>query len=656
MTSTASPAPAITWTPRPTHPPSNIESFVDWLRTTGRGDFNSYPELWAWSVEHLNEFWMAIWQYFDVRSDGTPVSAVSDTAMPGTEWFPDVGINFAEHALRRRGTETAIVECSQTRPDSTLSWDQLADAVGRARAGLERLGVQRGDRVASYMPNIVEAVVAFLATSSLGAIWTSCPPEFGTAAALDRLSQVEPKVLFAVDGYRYGTRAIARAEEVAQIRAGLPSLSAVVEVAYLDSDTEPASDVMSWDEFTSVPGPLEFVRVPFDHPLWIVYSSGTTGLPKPIVHGHGVLVEYLKSLSLHADLGPDDRFLWFTTTGWIMWNYLVSSLLVGTAIVLFDGDPGFPDTGELWRVAGRERVTSFGVGAGYLTACQRSGMHPGDIADLSAMRSIGSTGAPLPVDAYHWIADEFGPDVHLSSISGGTDVCGPLLGGNPMVPVHAGELSARCLGVRVESYDEHGVSVVGAVGELVITAPMPSMPVALWGDQSGERLRSSYFDKYDGVWSHGDWITITERGSAVISGRSDATLNRGGIRIGTSEVYRVVESVAGVDMSLIVHLEDPGHVGPGRLVLLVATEGDAELPSAQIAAALKAQLSPRHVPDEIHQVTSIPMTLSGKKMEVPVKRILLGEEPGSVASRDSMRNPAALDEIAVIAASSSRRS
>lgn len=630
--------------------PSNIETFVEWLHTTGRGDFDSYAELWSWSVHELNDFWTAIWEYFDVRSDGSPGVAVSDTTMPGTRWFPDVTLNFSEHALRRRGPEPAIIGCSQTRSDQIMSWDELADAVGRARAGLERLGVESGDRVASYMPNIAETVVAFLAATSLGAIWTSCPPEFGTTAALDRLSQVEPKVLFAVDGYRYGSREISRTEEVARIRAGLPTLSAAVHVAYLDPGAERPSGTIGWDDLTSSPGPVEFLRVPFDHPLWIVYSSGTTGLPKAIVHGHGALVEYLKSLSLHADLGPSDRFMWFTTTGWIMWNYLVSALLVGSTIVLFDGDPGSPDQGELWRIAGSRRVTNFGVGAGFLTACQRSGMHPRELADLSAVRSIGSTGAPLPEEAYHWVADELGLDVRLSSISGGTDVCGALLGGNPMVPVWAGELSARCLGVSVESYDEQGASVVGSPGELVITAPMPSMPVALWGDPDGDRLRSSYFHTYEGVWSHGDRITITDRGSAVISGRSDATLNRGGVRIGTSEVYRVVESVDGVADSLIVHLEDPGNAGPGRLVLLVSTDSDAEPPSTEIIAALRAQLSPRHAPDEIHRVASIPLTLSGKKMEVPVKRILLGEDPAKVASRDSMRNPGALDEIVALAA------
>ncbi len=620
-----------------------------WLRTTQRGAFDSYAELWEWSVRDLDGFWMAVWHYFDLQSDVAPRAAVLDQTMPRTEWFPGVELNFAEQALRTGGSRAAIIGCSQTRPTTRLSWDELADAVGRARARLVSIGVGRGDRVASYMPNIAETVIAFLATTSLGAIWTSCPPEFGATAVLDRLRQVEPRVLFVVDGYRYGSREISRSAEVAEIRAGLASLDAVVQVPYLDAGAI-ESGTENWDDFMSSEPVLAFERVPLDHPLWIVYSSGTTGPPKAIVHGHGALLGYLTSLSLHADLGPDDRFMWFTTTGWIMWNYLVSALLVGSTIVLFDGDPAFPDSEELWRTVGEHHVTSFGVSAGFLGACARADLVPTASANSSALRSIGSTGSPLPVEVDRWVADQFGPAVQLSSISGGTDVCVAFVGGNPLVPVWEGEISARCLGVKAESFDEHGEALIGSVGELVITAPMPSMPVSIWGDPSGERLRSSYFHTHDGVWSHGDWITITDRGSVVISGRSDATLNRGGVRIGTSEVYRVVESVDGVADSLVVHVEDRIASGPGRLVLFVVVETGADAPEAAIVAELRKQLSPRHAPDEIHRVGSIPMTLSGKKMEVPVKRVLQGDAPDDVVSRESMRNPSSIDEIAWIAA------
>ncbi|MEQ1873471.1 MAG: acetoacetate--CoA ligase [Ilumatobacteraceae bacterium] len=626
---------------------THIGRFTAWLSSTGRGNFTGYDDLYAWSIADVNGFWLAVWEFFDVQSDRVPTTALASPVMPGALWFEGCNINYAEHALRHRRDGAAIISASQTRSTSVMSWDELIDAVGRARAGLIRLGVVRGDRVAAYLPNISETVVAFLATASLGAIWTCCAPEFGTQAVLDRLTQVAPKVLFVCDGYRHGARDISRTDEVATICAALPELQATVHVSYLDPASHAPSGAIGWADLLAVAVPVEFDRVPFDHPLWIVYSSGTTGLPKPIVHGHGVLLEYLKALSLHGDLGPDDRFMWFTTTGWIMWNYVVSALLVGSTIVLFDGDPGYPDLSTLWRLAERERVTSFGAGAGFFMNCRQAELRPARRLGLSELRTIGSTGSPLPPEGYRWIADEFGPRVMQSSISGGTDVCCAFVLGAPNVPVWLGEMSCHSLGTKVEAFDEHGHSVVGVRGELVVTAPMPSMPVAFWGDHDGSRLKSAYFDTYPGVWRHGDWITITERGSCTISGRSDATLNRGGVRIGTSEVYRVVEAVEGVVDSLIVHLEDASGVGSGQLILFVALAPNcAVVPVDAIRTALRSNLSPRHVPDRIHQLASIPTTLTGKKLEIPVKRVLLGARPDDVASRGALRDPAALDAIA----------
>lgn len=643
-------APEVVWEPpRDWATSTNIGRFMGWLGGTGRGRFDSYDALYAWSIADNDAFWLAVWEYFDVQSDRKPNVALAKSVMPDAVWFEGCNLNYAEHALRHRRDGAAIVSASQTRATSEMSWDELADAVSRARTGLIRLGVGRGDVVAAYLPNISETVVAFLATASLGAIWTCCAPEFGTQAVLDRLTQVAPKVLFVCDGYRYGARDISRVAEVSTIRAALLDLHATVHVPYLDAASTPPAGAIAWASLLSEAGELRFDRVPFDHPLWIVYSSGTTGLPKAIVHGHGVLIEYLKALSLHADLGADDLFMWFTTTGWIMWNYVVSALLVGSTIVLFDGDPGFPDLSTLWQLGESERVTSFGAGAGFFTNCRQAALSPARDMDLSALRSIGSTGAPLPSDGYRWLADEFGPRVMQSSISGGTDVCCAFVLGAPNVPVWLGEMSCRSLGTKVEAFDENGSAVIGERGELVVTAPMPSMPVGFWGDVDGSRLRAAYFDTYPGVWRHGDWITITERGSCSIGGRSDATLNRGGVRIGTSEVYRVVEAVAGVADSLIVHLEDASGGGPGELILFVALRPDcATVPIDAIKVALRTQLSPRHVPDRIQELPAIPTTITGKKLEIPVKRILLGANPDEVASRGALRDPSALDAVAAL--------
>ncbi|MGC1213915.1 MAG: acetoacetate--CoA ligase, partial [Micromonospora sp.] len=519
--------------------------------------------------------------------------------------------------------------------------------------GLRRLGVGAGDRVAAYAPNIPETYVLLLATSSLGAVFSSCAPEFGTRSVTDRWQQIEPKVLVAVDGYRYGEKPVDRRAEVAAIRAALPSLQHTVGIAYLDPAAAPPDGAISWDELAAeTDEPLTFTPVPFDHPLYVLYSSGTTGLPKPIVHGHGgILLEHLKMLALHHDLGPADRFFWFTTTGWMMWNFLVSGPAVGAAIVLFDGNPGHPDLGALWRMAAETGTTYFGTSAPYLLACRKAGLVPKEIADLSALRGVGSTGAPLPAEGFTWVYENVGDHLQLQSLSGGTDVCTGFVGGVPLLPVHAGEITCRALGAKVEARSADGSPVIGQLGELVITEPMPSMPVGFWNDPEGTRYREAYFELYPGVWRHGDWITINDRGGCVITGRSDATLNRGGVRLGTSEFYSVVEGLDEVVDSVVVHLEDD-EGGAGELLLFVVLAEGLELDDElrrKICRELRTALSPRHVPDEIHQVRAVPRTLSSKKLEVPVKKILTGTPVDNAAAKGALANPESLGAFAAFA-------
>jgi acetoacetyl-CoA synthetase len=642
--------------------------YLGWLERERRVELEDYQAAWRWSVDEPGAFWQSVWDHFDVRAsngaDG-PGPALADPRMPRARWFPGASLSYAEHALAmpgRAGSDEVLVGVSQTRARVTLTADELRDAVARCRAGLVDLGVSRGDRVAAYLPNIPETIVAFLATTSLGAVWSSCAPEFGVRAVVDRLAQVEPRVLFTVDGYRYGDRDIDRADEVAAVRAAIPGLETVVVVPYLRDEaaaTEAVPGAVTWrallrDPSSAVP-PLAFEPVPFDHPLYILFSSGTTGLPKAIVHGTGgILLEHLKALALHTDLGPADRFSWYTTTGWMMWNYLVSGLAVGSTLVLFDGNPAWPDLRTLWRLASDERVTYLGVAAPFLMACRAAGLRPGDdpALDLGALRGVGSTGAPLPAAGFHWVAESVKAGIPVGSLSGGTDLCTGFLGPSPLVPVWAGEISCRMLGARVEAFDDDGLAVVGRQGELVITAPMPSMPVAFWRDEDGSRMRAAYFERFPGVWRHGDWVTITDRGSCIVTGRSDATLNRGGVRLGTAEFYAVIEALPGITDSLVVHLED-GTGGSGELLLFVTLQDGVQLDDTlrtSIARALRAELSPRHVPDAIHEVPAIPRTLSGKKLEVPVKRILLGQDPDSAASKDALADPRSLEPFEVLAA------
>jgi acetoacetyl-CoA synthetase len=636
----------VLWRPRTDlRQTTEIGRFMTWLHDRRGLTIESYDELWRWSVTDLEGFWSAIWEFYGIRAD-TPYSRVlADARMPGAQWFAGARLNYAEHlvGLDDDRDRIAVVAQSQTRPPLELTFGELRELAGRVRAGLQRLGVGPGDRIVAYLPNLPETLAAFIATASLGAIWASCAPEFGPRSVVDRFAQIEPKLMFAIGGYGYRERYVDRREEAAAIRAALPSLEHVVSVPYGDAELP---DSVSWDELRSEPAPLRFEPVVFDHPLYVLFSSGTTGLPKAIVHGHGgQLIEHHKNQGLGWDLKPGGRLQWFSTTAWMMWNALVSALLLRSSIVMLDGDPAWPDLMAQWRLAERNRPTVMGVAPPYLMACRKAGLQIGRDCDLSSIRALCTAGSPLPPEGYQYVYEQLGEDVVLINGSGGTDVCTGIVSGSFAQPVYEGEISGRCLGVDAHAYDTSGADVVDELGELVIAKPMPSMPVALWGDTNGERYRSSYFDRYPGIWRQGDWIRFTERGTCVLTGRSDATLNRGGVRLGTGEFYALVEEFGEVADSLVVHLEDPGG-GAGELLLFLVAAPDAAIDDdvmQRIAAALRRELSPRHVPDKIVVVPAIPRTLTGKKLEAPVKRILRGESADRVASRSSLADPAALD-------------
>jgi acetoacetyl-CoA synthetase len=655
-----------------------------------RGEpFADYDELWRWSVAEVEELWAGIWEFCDVRSSKPYKRVLGSHEMPGTRWFEGAELNYAENLLLGPATpasvgeagpspertprdsraagrdpgEVAVLHCSELRELDQLTRGELTAEVARAAAGLRALGVGRGDRVVAYMPNIPETLVAFLATASIGAIWSSAAPEFGARSVIDRFAQIEPKVLLAVDGYRHGGKDFDRLDVVRGILAELPTVEHVVLLPYLDVDAPAAGLVggLTWDELLELDPPapsveLTFEQVPFDHPLWVLYSSGTTGLPKAIVHGHGgILIEQLKK-SLHLDLRRGDRMFWFTTTGWMMWNFLVGCLLSEAAIVLYDGSPGHPDLGVLWELAERTGITCMGLSAGLLASSEKAGIEPGRDHDLKALRAIGSTGSPLAPESFRWVYEHVKPDVWLFSTSGGTDVCTAFVAGCPLLPVYEGELQCRALGCAVEAWDEQGNSLVDEVGELVITEPMPSMPLFFWNDPEGERLRESYFAMYPGVWRHGDWIRITPRGGAVIYGRSDSTINRQGVRMGTSEIYRAVATVPEVLDSLVVDVPRGGTDTAGGqelwMGLFVVLREGAKLEEdlkQTIKRRIREDCSPRHVPNEILQIEEVPRTLSGKVLEVPVKKILMGTAPEQAASVDSLANPRSLDYFVQLA-------
>jgi acetoacetyl-CoA synthetase len=633
--------------------------YMRWLATERGIELSGYGELWRWSVTELEQFWQSIWDYFEVSASTPPAAVLAAREMPGARWFEGAHLNYAEHVFRgKEDGDLAIQHASELRPLESLSWGELRSQVAEAAAGLRALGVGRGDRVVAYLPNIPETVVAFLASASIGAIWSSCSPDFGPGSVVDRFAQIEPKVLLTVDGYRYNGRDFDRRDVVAGLQGEMPSLARTVVLPYLDPEPDLASisDAIAWDELRGLDrgAPLEFEQVDFDHPLWVLYSSGTTGLPKAIVQGHGgILLEHLKKLNLHVDGQRGDRLFWFTTTGWMMWNFLVSGLLTPASIVLYDGSPGAPDMGVLWDLAESTGMTCFGTSASYIAACMKEGVEPGAGRDLSRLRAVGSTGSPLSPEGFDWIYEHVGEDTWLFSTSGGTDVCTAFVGGVPLLPVYRGELQGRALGAKVEAFDEDGKPVTDEVGELVITEPMPSMPVSFWGDEDGSRYRASYFDQYPGVWRHGDWIEITSRGTAVIYGRSDSTINRQGVRMGTSEIYRAVQGLPEVVDALVVDVPRPGTEGwmPLFVVLREGTELDDDL-EGRIKGRIREHCSPRHVPNEIHAIAEVPRTLSGKALEVPVKRILMGTPAEQAASRDSLANPSSLDYFVEMASKS----
>jgi len=635
---------------------ATMTRYMRWLASERGVEHEDYAALQRWSVDELEDFWASIWDFFEVRASKPYGEVLADRDMPGAQWFTGAELNYAEHLFRDRSDDVvAILSASESRDLAELTWGDLRSQVAAVAAGLRELGVERGDRVVAYLPNIPETIIAFAATASIGAVWSSCSPDFGASSVVDRFAQIEPKVLFAVDGYRYGGRDFDRRDTVAGLQRELPTLERTVVLPYMDPrpDLSPLTDAITWDDLTAGHGDSEltFEQVPFAHPLWVLYSSGTTGLPKAIVQGQGgILLEHLKKLNLHLDAQEGDRVFWFTTTGWMMWNFLVSILLTRAAIVTYDGNPGAPDMGVLWDLAERSGMTCFGTSASYIAACMKEGVEPSGGRDLSALRSMGSTGSPLSPEGFDWIYKHVGDDTWLFSTSGGTDVCTAFVGGVPLLPVYRGELQGRSLGAAVEAWNEDGEPVVDEVGELVITEPMPSMPLFLWGDDDGSRYRESYFEMFPGTWRHGDWIEITSRGTAVIYGRSDSTINRQGVRMGTSEIYRAVESVPEVLDALVVDIPKPGTEGWMPLFVVLREEVDLdEGLVAEIKRRIREQCSPRHVPNEIHRIAEVPRTLSGKVLEVPVKRILTGTPPEQAASRDSLANPSALDHFVEMA-------
>lgn len=655
-------APELIWAPVPDHAAASvIARFARWLTEEKRAmlaDPLDYQALWQWSVEHAEDFWAAVWDFFGVKAH-SPYRSVLDTpAMPGARWFQGATLNYAEHALlESEPGRPALILVGEDGLEQVIDRAALRRQVAAVAAGLRRLGVKQGDRVAAYLPHGAHAIIGFLAAASLGAIWCQCGQDYAAPSAIDRLGQLDPVVLITADGYRFNGRVFDRRAETAQLRAGLPSVTHTIAVPYLGLEADHSGprdgSSLTWAQVSAEQAPLSVQPVPFDHPLCVLFSSGTTGLPKGIVHGHGgVLLEHLALTGLHLDLGPQDTFFWHTTNNWMMWNVLVSGLLTGSTIVAYDGSPGYPDPGKLWRLLERYGVSVFGTSPGHLQASERAGLHPGADLDLSALRIIGSTGATLPASAYCWVRDHVGPGIQVNSLSGGTDVIGTFAASAPTTPVWAGEISARCLGVSAAAWDPAGRPLIDQVGELVVTYPMPSMPVMFWNDPAGTRYKNAYFDVYPGVWRHGDWVTVTGRGSLIMHGRSDSTLNRHGVRLGSAEIYDALQSVPQVLDSLIVGIDEPGggYWMPLFVVLADKATVDSQLEDA-VRTAIRNRASPRHVPDEIIALPALPHTRTGKRLEVPVKRLLQGADPAAVIDPGAVDDPDALAEFVRVGAS-----
>jgi acetoacetyl-CoA synthetase len=634
---------------------TNIKRYIDWLKEQKGLSFAGYGPLWQWSVARLEDFWASMWEYFDVKASKSYTKILSEAKMPGARWFLGSDLNLSERVFSHMSpSRPAIIFKQELESPVEISWDDFYQRVSSLAAALRNMDVGVGDRIVAYMPNIPEAAIAFQASASIGAIWSSCSPDFGSRSVVDRFKQIEPKVLIATDGYRYGGKGFDRRSVISELQESMNTLEKTVLIPYLDKDvtSDGLKDVLMWDDIQKEDGgTLVFEQVPFSHPLWVVYSSGTTGLPKPLVHSQGgILIEELKFLGLHLDLKPQDRFFWFSTTGWIMWNIVMSGLLHGSTVVLYDGNPGYPNMDVLWEFAEESRVTVLGTGSAFLVGCMREGMEPAKGHDLSKLKSIGATGSPLPPEAYQWVYEHVKQDVWLAATSGGTDVVTGFLGACPLLPVRAGEMQCRCLAVKAEAFDERGNSIIDEVGELVITEPMPSMPLYLWNDKEDRRYVESYFDMYPGMWRHGDWLKITPEGGGIIYGRSDSTINRLGIRMGSSEIYSAVEDLPEVVDSLVLGYEPPG--GGYYMPLFVVLKEGLELDDAlkkKINTKIRTVLSPRHVPDAIYVVPEVPKTLNNKKLEVPVKKILMGTPVEKAVNVDSMANPKAIERFVELA-------
>ncbi|SMX85047.1 acetoacetate--CoA ligase [Brevibacterium aurantiacum] len=650
------------WLPDPDQTPRpQIADFIDFANQRTGQAMAGFDDLWQWSVSDLDGFWGAVWDFFDVIADEPYTEVLADRSMPGATWFPGTRLNYAEHALRAGlddalADEPAIITIKESGERTEITWRELRRQVGTLAAWLRGQGVEQGDRVVGYLPNTHHTLIAFLASASLGAIWSACAQDYAAEGAGTKLGQLEPKVLFAADGYLWNGQAFDRRDQVADLANRMPSLRAVVGVGnlgeeFIDEHGQ-ITNLTTWDDVASGNVEPEFARVDFDTPLWVLYSSGTTGIPKGIVHSHGgVVIDHLRLLGLHLDIRPGDRFFWYTNTNWMMWNLVASALVGGATTVCFDGSPLYPGPGRLWEIAADTKVNMLGVSPGIFLAGMKAGIEPGREFDLTALRTIGATGAPVPANCFPWVRDAVGERVQLASTSGGTDVVSGFAGSAPNCPIWAGELSRPVLGVALESWDDSGQPLVGEVGEMVITAPMPSMPVKFWNDTDGERYRDTYFSMFPGVWRHGDWITITDHGSAIISGRSDATLNRQGVRLGSADIYDVVDGIPEVAESLVIGAEQPdgGYWMPLFVVLASGVSLDDSL-RKRIARDLKEKASPRHVPDDIIAVPAVPHTKTGKKLEVPVKRLIQGHPLEKVATPDAVDSFEALEYFAQFAA------
>ena len=626
---------------------AKLTGYMRWLRDQRGLDFPDYGALWRWSVDDLDEFWDSIAAYYEIRFHTPPARILGKRTMPGAEWFPGAMLNYVEQGLRHRtDARPAIIACNESGGRVDVGWREFEQKVANVARTLRALGVRKGDRVVAFMPNVPETIIAFYAAASIGATWSLCSPDMGPVSVLDRFAQISPRVLFAVDGYRYGGKDYDRRQVVAELQQGLPSVEKVIVVPNLDPGAGLAglANALAWGDIITGDAQLDVEPVPFDHPLWVVYSSGTTGMPKPMVHGHGgIVIEHVKVMGIGNNLGPDDVYHWFSSTSWFMWNLQICGLLVGATIAIYDGNPGWPDWGALWRFADRTKCTFFGAGAAFFLSCMKAGIEPGRIADVSRLRGIGSTGSPLPPEGYQWIYDQVGSDVWLAPMSGGTDPATAFIGGNPLMPVFLGEMQCKCLGCKVEAFDDDGKPLQDEVGELVCTEPMPSMPLYFWNDAGGKRYHDSYFDTYPGVWRHGDWIRFTPAGGSIIYGRSDATIKRHGIRMGTAEIYSVVEELPEILESVVVDLEYLGRESYMPLFVVVRPgEPFDDALKSKIRDKVRTNLSARHVPSEIFQIAAVPRTLSGKKMELPIKKLLLGHSVTRSANPDSMANPGSL--------------